>query len=264
MDGAVMAANATSAPRLLDGKVAIVTGASRGIGAVAARAFARAGAAVVLAARDAAALHTQAEAITADGGEALVVPTAFDDAAAVERLVGATLQLFGRLDAALNNAGISHPPIPLTELPIEQYDAVLRTDLRGVFLALKYEIPALIAAGGGAIVNVASTSGLRGISTLADYAAAKHGVVGLTKSAALGYARQNVRVNVLAPGPIVNDRIAAQSDTVKEQIAAAVPLHRIGQPEEVAAAAVWLCSDQASYITGAALSIDGGQLAGVA
>lgn len=247
---------------LLAGRVAIVTGASRGIGAAIARALADAGAAVVLAARDEAALHTVADVIASAGGEALVAPTDIDDGASVARMVAATLGRFGRLDAAVNNAGISHPPIPLTEITVEQFDAIQRTNLRGVFLALKYEIPALVAAG-GAIVNIASTAGLDGVRGLADYAASKHGLIGLTKSAALDYAQQNVRVNAIAPGPIVNDRIASLPDAAKAQIGAAVPMRRVGLAEEVAAAAVWLCSDAASFITGATLSVDGGRTAGL-
>jgi NAD(P)-dependent dehydrogenase (short-subunit alcohol dehydrogenase family) len=254
------AANATAG--LLTGQVAIVTGASRGIGAAIARAFATAGAAVVLTARDEAALQTVAGAITAGGGEALVAPGDTGDAAAMERLIETTLRRFGRLDCAVNNAGISHQPIPLAEIAVDQFDALLRTNLRGVFLALKYEIPAMIASGGGAIVNISSTAGIDGVKGLADYAASKHGVIGLTKSAALDYAQQNVRVNAIAPGPIVNDRIAAAPAAVQAQIGAAVPMRRVGLPEEVAAAAVWLCSGQSSFVTGATISVDGGRMAG--
>jgi NAD(P)-dependent dehydrogenase (short-subunit alcohol dehydrogenase family) len=135
-------------------------------------------------------------------------------------------------------------------------------NLRGVFLAMKYEVPAMLASGGGAIVNMSSTAGLRGVPGLAAYVATKHGVIGLTKTAALDYAAQGIRVNAITPGPIENDRIRALPEEHRRPIAAAVPLGRIGRPGEVAALATWLCSDLASYITGAIIPIDGGQLAG--
>lgn len=252
----------SSPTRLLEGKVAIVTGASRGIGAVAARAFAAAGATVVLAARDEGALSAVAEQITANGGRALVQPTDVGDAGAVERLVKATTDAFGRLDAAFNNAaGGRHPPTPFADVPVDDFDSVLRISLRGVFLCMKYEILAMLASGGGAIVNMASNAGLRGVRGIAGYVASKHGVIGLTKSAALDYAVQGIKVNAVAPGPILTERIAALPDEQRSPIGRAVPMQRVGRPEEVAAAAVWLCSDQASFITGATIPIDGGKLA---
>ena len=253
---------ASGPARLLEGKVAIITGASRGIGAVAARAFAEAGAAVVLAARDAGALAAVAAQITAGGGRALAVPTDVGDPGAVERLVGETTAAFGRLDAAFNNAaGGGHPPTPLADVPVDAFDAAVRVNLRGVFLCMKYEIPAMLAGGGGAIVNMSSGAGLRGVPRIGAYVASKHGVIGLTKSAALDYAAHGIRVNAVAPGPIDTKRLAI-TEGQRERIVGAVPLQRVGRPEEVAAAVVWLCSDQASFITGAAIPVDGGKLAG--
>jgi NAD(P)-dependent dehydrogenase (short-subunit alcohol dehydrogenase family) len=248
-------------PRLLEGKVAIITGASRGIGAAAARAFAEAGAAVALAARDEVALAAVAEQIVAGGGRALAVPTDVGDPAAVERLVRRTTDAFGRLDAAFNNAGAGHMPKPLADVTVEEFDGVVRSHLRGVFLGMKYEIPAMLASGGGAIVNMSSGAGLRGVGGIGGYVASKHGIIGLTKSVALDYAQQGIRVNAVAPGPIGTKRLTGLTDEQRSPIARAVPMQRVGRPEEVAAAVVWLCSDQASYITGSTLTIDGGKLA---
>jgi len=260
----------TSAPlaepggRLLESKVAIITGASRGIGAAAARAFNAAGATVVLAARDARDLNDVAAQITSTGGNALVIPTDVGDPAAAEHLVQQTLQAFGRLDVAFNNAGEGHMPTPLANLSINDFDTALRVNARGVFLMMKYQIPAMVAAGGGAIVNMSSTAGLTGAPGMAGYAAGKHAIIGLTETAALDYGRQGIRVNAIAPGPILTHNLARADDAARARIASHLPLQRLGRPEEVAATAVWLCSDQASFINGAAVPIDGGKLAGAA
>jgi NAD(P)-dependent dehydrogenase (short-subunit alcohol dehydrogenase family) len=244
-------------------RVVIVTGASRGIGASIARTFVGYGARVTLAARSGEDIARIAGELGED--KALPVVTDVSDEAAVQRLVEQTLTRFGRLDGAVNNAAGSGrlvAPIILADVSADDFDRTIAVNLRGVFLGMKYQIPAMLASGGGAIVNISSTAGVRGARGLASYVASKHGVGGLTKTAALDYAAQGIRVNAIAPGPILNDRIAALPEAVQRQIADAVPMKRIGRPEEVANLAAWLCSDLASYVTGASIAIDGGQLAG--
>jgi NAD(P)-dependent dehydrogenase (short-subunit alcohol dehydrogenase family) len=254
--------HATRRP-LLAGKVAIVTGASRGIGAAAARVFAEAGAAVALGARTADALESVAQGILAAGGQSLAVPTDVTDEDAVKRLVDRTVETFGRLDVALNNAGggISGKAA-LADVASEDLDRALDLDLRGAFICMKYEIHAMLDSGGGAIVNVSSGAGRKaGAPGLSTYVAAKHGLEGLTKAAALDYAAQGVRVNAVAPGPIDTDLMAFGSKQGRQMAVQSVPLGRLGQPEDVAAAALWLCSEEAAFISGAILPVDGGQAA---
>jgi NAD(P)-dependent dehydrogenase (short-subunit alcohol dehydrogenase family) len=249
----------------LDGRVAIVTGASRGIGAATARTFADAGASVVLVARDQIALERLAARIAASGGSALVVPTDIGDPVAVEQMVSSTVREFGRVDIAFNNAaGGGHPPTPLTDVAIEDFDSALAINLRGTFLCLKHEIAAMLDHGSGAIVNMTSTAGLEAIGGLAGYVSSKHGIVGLTKVAALEYAHRNIRVNAVAPGPILTEQLQRAGQAAQHGAAQAMPMRRIGRPEEVAAAVTWLCSDAASYITGTTVVVDGGKLAGMA
>jgi len=248
----------------LEGQVALVTGASRGIGAAVARAFAHAGASVVLAARDADALERLVVELKSSGAEAAAIPTDVSDEPAVTRLVEETLTRFGRLDFACNNAArtAGPPPTPLVDLDLEAFDASVAVNLRGVFLALKYEIAAMLAGGGGAIVNMSSTAGIHGVAGLAPYVSTKYGIEGLTRVAALDYAQRNIRVNAIAPGPILTDHLERAGAEPQHQAAAAMPIGRIGQPQEVAAAVVWLCSDNSAFVTGTTLVIDGGQLAG--
>ena len=164
--------------------------------------------------------------------------------------------------ACNNAAGGGHLPTPLADVAVEDFDSALAISLRGMFLCLKYEIPAMMTSGGGAIVNMASTAGLDAVGGLAGYVTSKHGLIGLTKVAALDYAAQGVRINAVAPGPILTDRLAALGEDAQRAAGMAMPMRRIGQVDEVTAATVWLCSDQASFVTGATLAIDGGKLAG--
>jgi NAD(P)-dependent dehydrogenase (short-subunit alcohol dehydrogenase family) len=245
------------------GKVALIAGASRGIGAVTARAFAHAGASVVLAARDARALDSLVESIRATGGQALAVPTDVGDAASVEQLVRQTMSTFGRLDAAFNNATDGPLPAPLADIDPADFDRGIRTNVRGTFLGMKYQIPAMLRSGGGAIVNMASVAGLNGVANLAAYVAGKAGIIGLTRVAALDYADQRIRVNVVAPGPILTHHLERAGEEAQRGAALSTPMRRVGRADEVAAAVLWLCSDQASFITGVTLPVDGGQDAGV-
>ncbi|MBV9410228.1 MAG: SDR family oxidoreductase [Acidimicrobiia bacterium] len=245
----------------MKGKVALVTGASRGIGAAVARAYADAGAGVVLAARDADALDRVARELT---GDVIVVPTDVADTDSVANLIEQTLMNFGRLDVACNNAAYAdHMPTPLADITVERFDSAVAVNLRGVFLGMKHEIPAMLRTGGGAIVNMSSTAGHHGVSGLADYVATKWGLEGLTRTAALDYAAQGIRVNAIAPGPILTDGLAAVGPAAQEAAAKAMPMQRIGQPAEVAAAALWLSSEESAFITGTTVIVDGGELAGV-
>jgi NAD(P)-dependent dehydrogenase (short-subunit alcohol dehydrogenase family) len=252
----------SEARRPLAGKASIVTGASRGIGAATARAFAAAGAAVVLAARTEQEIEQVASEIVAADGEAIAVTTDVTDPAAVQRLVERALSAYGRLDVAFNDAGAGHMPVPLADLALEDFDRAMAVNARGIFLSMKYEIAAMVAGGGGAIVNMSSTAGLRGVGGIAGYVAGKHAILGLTKVAALDYAQENVRVNAVAPGPIDTHRLSQLSDERRAGIAAGVPLGRLGRPQEVAATVTWLCSDEASFVSGATITIDGVKTAG--
>jgi NAD(P)-dependent dehydrogenase (short-subunit alcohol dehydrogenase family) len=246
----------------MSGRVALVTGASRGIGAATARAFHAAGARVAITARDADALNALAGEL---GGpdQTFALAAEISDPGAVSDLVERVVARFGRLDFAVNNAaGGGHGPTPLAEVPPAAFDAGLAVTLRGVFLSLRAEIPAIMRSSGGAIVNLSSTAGVQAVGGLATYVAAKHAVEGLTKVAALDYAEHGIRVNALAPGPILTDNLKRAGQSAQHAAANAMPLKRVGDPREVAAAAVWLCSDQASFITGTTLTIDGGKLAG--
>jgi NAD(P)-dependent dehydrogenase (short-subunit alcohol dehydrogenase family) len=244
------------------GKVALVAGASRGIGAATARAFARAGASVVLAARDRQALDSVVASIRATGGQARAIHTDVGDPASVEQLVRQTLSTFGRLDAAFNNATDGPLPAPLADIEPADFDRGIRTNILGTFLGMKYQIPAMLRSGGGAIVNMASIAGLSGVANLAAYVAGKAGIIGLTRVAALDYADQGIRVNVVAPGPILTHHLERAGEEAQRGAALSTPMRRVGRAEEVAAAVLWLCSDHASFITGTTLPIDGGQYSG--
>ncbi|HEX5189869.1 MAG TPA: SDR family oxidoreductase [Streptosporangiaceae bacterium] len=244
------------------GQVALVAGASKGIGAATAEAFAAAGARVVLAARDIVALTAVAERITEAGGDAIAVRCDVADANSVASLVENAVGHYGRLDAAFNNATDGPMPAPLADIEIGEFDRGIATNIRGTFLGMKYQIPAMLAAGGGAIVNMASVAGLNATANLAAYVAGKAGIIGLTKVAALDYAGQGIRVNVVAPGPILTHHLQAAGPQAQRLAGQSTPMGRTGHAAEVASAVLWLCSPGSSFITGAVVPIDGGQSAG--
>lgn len=248
----------------LAGRVALVTGGGSGMGRAAALAFARKGAHLVVADISASAADETVGLIQASGARAISVPTDVSSASAVEALVHAAVTTFGRLDYAFNNAGINEERGPLAETAEAQWDRILSVNLKGVWLGMKYEIPEMRRAGGGAIVNNASIVGLTGSRGHAAYVASKHGVIGLTKSAALEYGSHGIRVNAVCPGAIHTPmyvRIEGTDPANDARIAASIPLGRLGQSEDVAEAVVWLCSDAASFITGHSLVVDGGEIA---
>jgi NAD(P)-dependent dehydrogenase (short-subunit alcohol dehydrogenase family) len=245
------------------GRVALVVGASRGIGAGTARAWAAAGAAVVLAARDAEALASVRDQIVAAGGRATAVPTDATSADAVRDLVDRTMAEHGRLDYAFNNTTAGPMPGPLADTDVAAFDEGIAANVRATFLGLRYQIPAMLASGGGAVVNMASVAGLRATASLGTYVTGKAGIIALTKVAALDYADQGIRVNVVAPGPILTHHLERAGAEAQRMAAASTPVGRIGTVDDVAHAVLWLCSDEAGFITGATLPIDGGQSAGV-
>jgi NAD(P)-dependent dehydrogenase (short-subunit alcohol dehydrogenase family) len=246
----------------LQGKVTIITGASRGIGAAAGELFASQGATVVLASRDEDSLQSLAKQINATGGSALAVPTDVSDPRSVANLVSRTVDAYGRLDAAFNNAASTTAFAPTHLMDVDDFDRTIKTNLYGIFYCLKFEVAAMLANGGGAIVNTTSTGGLRATANCVDYVASKHGVIGLTKTAAVDYANQGIRVNALAPGWIRTKMVLdAFSDDELESIGASIPIGRIGEPVEAAQVAAWLLSDDASYVNGVTLLVDAGATA---
>lgn len=246
----------------MDGKVALVTGASSGIGLHTARLFAEKGASVVLADLDETAGSEAAQAIEDAGGHALFVKTDVSQSSQVQVLVEKTIERFGRLDYAVNNAGVGGESVPTADISEEGWNRVIGINLTGVWLCMKYEIEAMLENGGGAIVNVASILGKVAFPNAAAYVSAKHGVVGLTKSAAVEYATLGVRVNVVCPGfiytPMLEKAGMEEGSEMHTYISSLHPMQRMGKPEEIAAMIVWACSDKASFVTGASLLADGG------
>jgi NAD(P)-dependent dehydrogenase (short-subunit alcohol dehydrogenase family) len=248
----------------LTGKVALVTGGTSGIGKAAAIAFARAGAKVAIAGRRQTEGEETIRAIQAIGGEGFFIPTDVSKEADVQTLIEKVLAQYGRLDIAFNNAGVEQDPTPLTEQTEATYDRIMDINVKGVWLSLKHQIPAMLKNGGGAIVNTSSIMGLVGGVTVPIYNASKHAVEGLTKSVALEYAKSGIRVNAVSPGPIQTamfDRFADANPEAGEYFKTATPMGRIGQAEEVVNAVMWLVSDAASYVTGQSIAVDGGYVA---
>lgn len=253
--------------RLLEGRSALVTGGGNGIGRAAALAMAREGAQVAVADRDEATAAATVALINAQGGQAMALACDVTDSAAVRAMIGAVVAAFGRLDCAFNNAGVApHQVGSLAQRTHEwsdtSFDRMIDVNLKSVFLCMKHQIVQMLAqghdGGGGAIVNAASIAGLIGLARATAYVAAKHGVVGLTKTAALEYATNGIRVNAVCPGFITTRMTAIARELRADQILSHTPMRRFGEPEEIAEMVVWLCSDRASFVTGAAYAVDGG------
>ncbi|MEF3274055.1 MAG: SDR family oxidoreductase [Chloroflexus sp.] len=246
------------------GKVALVTGAAAGIGRASALAFAREGAKVVIADVDVTGGEETVALCRAENTDAIFIRCDVSQSSEVEQLIAKAVDTFGRIDFAHNNAGIEGVQALLVDYPEEVWDRVIDINLKGVWLCMKYEIRQMLQQGSGAIVNTSSVAGLSGSRGVSAYVASKHGIVGITKAAALEYARNGIRINAICPGTIhtvMIDRFIQGDAELLAQFAESEPIGRLGSPEEVANAVVWLCSDKASFVTGATLAVDGGRLA---
>jgi NAD(P)-dependent dehydrogenase (short-subunit alcohol dehydrogenase family) len=246
------------------GKVAIVTGGAYGIGRAAAIGFAQRGAKVAIADLDVTRGEETLRLIKEAGGDAIFIKADVSIEEDVKVLVDKTIQVFGKLDCAFNNAGIHKQFVSTVDFLMKDWEEMINVNLKSVWLCMKYEIPQMLKQGKGSIVNTSSVAGLVGAPSNPAYPASKHGVVGLTKSTALEFARKGIRVNCVCPGPTrtgMNEELTATNPEMVKAMDQKVPMGRIGEPEEVAAAAIFLCSDEASYITGHALPVDGGIVA---
>jgi NAD(P)-dependent dehydrogenase (short-subunit alcohol dehydrogenase family) len=248
---------------ILENKVALVTGGTSGIGRATALALSAAGAKVVFSGRRDQEGEETAVLIRDAGAECLFVRSDVSSEADVKALIEKTVASYGRLDVVFNNAGIDSPMKPLHEQSVEDFDKLMAINVRGLFLCMKYQIQQMLTQGSGAIVNNSSMGGIIGFAGVSPYIASKHAVMGLTRSAALDYAKQGIRINAVNPGFIATEMMNRATTTggTLEQFASIVPMGRLGQSEEIAATVVFLCSDAASYITGQSLLVDGGYTA---
>ena len=247
--------------KILENKVALVTGGTSGIGKATALTFGKAGAKVVFSGRREKEGEDTANLIRQSGAECLFVRSDVSSEAEVKALIQKIVEYYGRLDCAFNNAGIDPPTKPLHEQSVEDFDKLMAINVRGLFLCMKYEIQQMLTQGVGVVVNNSSMGGLIAFPGMSPYIASKHAVMGLTRSAALDYAKQGIRINAVNPGIIATDMMDRLADGNPEQMASIVPMGRLGQAEEIAATVVFLCSDAASYITGQPIVIDGGYTA---
>jgi NAD(P)-dependent dehydrogenase (short-subunit alcohol dehydrogenase family) len=244
----------------LNGKVALITGGSAGMGRASARLFAREGAKVIVADVAVDGGEETVQMIKDAGGEAIFVKADTSKATEVEALIRKALETYGQLDCAHNNAGIEGIVTATADYPEEVWDRVIAINLKGIWLCMKYEIPQMLQQGKGAIVNTSSVFGTNGAAYYSAYSASKHGVAGLTKTSALEYAQSGIRINAVCPGVIhtpMIDRTIGGNPEIEAQLVATEPIGRMGEPEEVAEAVVWLCSDAASFVTGHLMAVDG-------
>ncbi|OYU34314.1 MAG: oxidoreductase [Novosphingobium sp. PASSN1] len=251
---------------ILDGKVVLVTGGAGGIGTAACTVLAQAGARLVISDIAQETGHNIANALCDQGHEAIFVPADLSSEVAIERLVAETMSRFGRLDGAFNNAGMEQGNTPLDKITLSQWDRVIQIDLTAVFLCIKYQVPAMLQNGGGSIVNTASGLGQIAIPNAAEYVAAKHGVIGITRAAAADYGAMGVRVNALLPGIVRTPMLERLSNDASfspliEKMKMRHMMQRFAEPHEIGEAAKWLLSDGASFVNGVALAVDGGALA---
>lgn len=245
-------------PQRFTGKVAFVTGAASGIGRAAALAFAREGAEVAIADRDEAALEQVRAEMAGTGAAVLPIRCDVSRPAAVEAAVAGTVARFGRLDCAFNNAGVENRAAPVHAIELDEWDRILDINLRGTFVCIKHEIAQMLRQGGGVVVNTSSGAGVRGVAGGASYAASKHAMIGLTKSAALDYAKANIRVNAILPGNIATPMMDRFTGGDIQKAIDREPVGRLGKPEEIAEAVLWMSSDLGAFVTGAAIAVDGG------
>jgi NAD(P)-dependent dehydrogenase (short-subunit alcohol dehydrogenase family) len=244
-----------------DGWVALVTGAGGGMGLASAKAFAKAGASVALADINAKILNRETENLRREGYKVIAVQCDVSDEQQVKAMIKKTVEAFGRLDAAYNNAGINSRAVDTADLTLEEYDRIMGINLRSVWLCMKYELRQMLKQGGGTIVNCSSNAGLEGVASRAAYSAAKHGVLGLTKSAAIEYASRGIRINAVCPGTIETPMVQSLVDSgelSRERSAKNAPIGRLGRSDEIADAVLWLCGPASSYVIGQSIAVDGG------
>lgn len=247
-----------SKPDRFTGKVALVTGAASGIGRAAAVAFAAEGARVAILDRTEDVLKQTEAAVKNTGGDVLTIACDVSSPSQVEAAVKLVVERFGQLDVAFNNAGVENKAVPLHEIDLEEWDRILGINLRGTFVCMKHEIAQMMRQGGGVVVNTSSGAGIRGVAGGSAYAASKHAIIGMTKSAALDYAKQNIRVNAVLPGNIETPMMDRFTGGDIQKAVDLEPVGRLGKPEEIAEAVLWMSSDLGGFVTGSAIVVDGG------